>query len=169
MPGTTTELGLAHLREAAALARLSRDLIETGLGWTYRTPRLAALIADPAVTVLVARLPGRLAGFAVMRFGDERAHLILLAVDVPSRRRGIARQMLDWLVASATAAGMASIHVELRAGNAAAQALYESAGFAETFRIPGYYQGSEAAVRMIRLLRAPGISVPAWEPPAARR
>ena len=124
-------------------------------------------IADPAVTVL-ARAPGPVRRFRCHALGDERAHLILLAVDVPSRRRGIARRMLDWLVASATAAGMASIHVELRAGNAAAQALYESAGFAETFRIPGYYQGSEAAVRMIRLLRAPGISVPAWEPPAAR-
>ena len=168
MPGTPTELELAHPRDAATIARMSRDLIETGLGWTYRAPRIAALIADPAVTVLVARIPGRAAGFAVMRFGDERAHLVLLAVDVPSRRRGIARRMLNWLVDSAVAAGIASLHVELRAGNAAAHALYESAGFAETFRIPGYYQGSEAAVRMIRMLRAPGVALPAWEPPAAR-
>ena len=76
--------------------------------------------------------------------------------------------MLDWLVASAGTAGIASIHVELRAGDAAAHALYVAAGFAETFRIPGYYQGSEAAVRMIRVLRVPGISVPAWGPPATR-
>jgi len=168
MPSATTELGLAHLREAGTLARMSRDLIESGLGWTYRTPRIAALIADPAVATLVARSAGRVTGFAVMRFGDERAHLVLLAVEVAARRRGIARRMLDWLVASAGAAGIASIHVELRAGNAAAHRLYASAGFAETLRIPGYYQGSEAAVRMIRVLRAPGISVPAWEPPAMR-
>jgi ribosomal-protein-alanine N-acetyltransferase len=168
MPSATTELGLAHLREAGTLARMSRDLIETGLGWTYRTPRMAALIADPAVATVVARCAGRVAGFGVMRFGDERAHLVLLAVDVAARRRGVARRMLDWLATSAGAAGIASIHVELRAGNAAAHALYRAAGFAETFRIPGYYQGSEAAVRMIRVLRAPGVSVPAWEPPATR-
>ncbi len=168
MPSATTELGLAHLREAGTLARMSRDLVETGLGWTYRAPRMAALIADPAVATVVARSAGRVTGFGVMRFGDERAHLVLLAVDVAARRRGIARRMLDWLAASAGAAGIASIHVELRAGNAAAHALYAAAGFAETFRIPGYYRGSEAAVRMIRVLRAPGISVPAWEPPATR-
>lgn len=168
MPGATTELGLAHLREAATLARMSRDLIETGLGWTYRTPRMAALIGEASVTALVARDDARPVGFAIMRFGDERARLVLLAVQLAWRRVGIARRMLHWLADSAAAAGMASIHVELRAGNAAAYGLYESAGFAETFRIPGYYQGSEAAVRMIRVLRAPGISVPAWVPPVAR-
>jgi ribosomal protein S18 acetylase RimI-like enzyme len=76
--------------------------------------------------------------------------------------------MLDWLVESASAAGIASLHVELRAGNTAAHRLYGSAGFAETFRVPGYYQGAEAAVRMIRVLRAPGVAVPAWLPPKVR-
>jgi len=168
MPNPLIELGLARQGEAAALARMSRDLIETGLGWTYRTPRMSALIADPAATALAAREPGRVVGFAVMRFGDERAHLVLLAVDPARRRLGIATRMLHWLVESATAAGIASIHVELRAGNIAAHGLYKSAGFAETFRVPGYYQGTEAAVRMIRLLRAPGIAMPAWQPPKVR-
>jgi ribosomal-protein-alanine N-acetyltransferase len=162
------ELGLARPGEAAALARMSRDFIENGLGWTYRTPRMSTLIADPAATALVAREPGRPVGFAIMRFGDERAHLVLLAVDPARRRLGIARRMLDWLVESASAAGIASIHVELRAGNKAAYELYESAGFAETFRVPRYYQGTEVAVRMIRVLRAPGVAVPAWLPPKVR-
>lgn len=162
------ELGLARRGEAPALARMSRDFIETGLGWTYRAPRMSKLIADPAATTLVAREPGRTVGFAIMRFGDERAHLVLLAVDPARRRLGIARRMLNWLVESAAAAGISSIHVELRAGNKAAYGLYESAGFAETFRVPGYYQGAEAAVRMIRVLRAPGIAVPEWQPPKVR-
>jgi ribosomal-protein-alanine N-acetyltransferase len=161
-------LGLARGGEAAALAAMSRDLIETGLGWTYRAPRMAALIGDPSVTVLVARDDPRLAGFAVMRFGDDHARLMLLAVQPAWRRVGIARRMLHWLVDSAAAAGMASIHVELRASNTAAHDLYEGAGFTETFRVPGYYQGREAALRMIRVLRAPGVIVPAWQPPGER-
>lgn len=168
MPERSIELGLARQGEAAALARMSRDLIETGLGWTYRAPRMSSLISDPAATALVAREPGRPVGFAIMRFADERAHLVLLAVDPARRRLGIATRMLHWLVESAAVAGIASIHVELRAGNSAAHALYASAGFAETFRVPGYYRGTEAAVRMIRLLRAPGIAVPAWQPPGTR-
>ena len=46
--------------------------------------------------------------------------------------------------------------------------MYEAAGFAETFRVPRYYRGRETAVRMLRVLRAPGVTVPAWQPPAAR-
>jgi ribosomal-protein-alanine N-acetyltransferase len=168
MPERMIELGLARPSEAAALARMSRDFIETGLGWTYRAPRMATLIGDPAATALVARDAGCPVGFAIMRFGDERAHLVLLAVDPARRRRGIAKRMLDWLVESASAAGIASIHVELRAGNRAAHDLYDAAGFAETFRVPGYYQGTEAAVRMIRVLRAPGVATPEWHPPATR-
>jgi len=166
MPDRGIELGLARTGEAAALAAMSRDLIEAGLGWAYRTPRMAALIADAAVTVLVARDDARPVGFAIMRFGDERARLMLLAVQPAWRRVGIARRMLYWLADSAAAAGTASIHVELRAGNVPAHELYEAAGFTETFRVPGYYQGREAAVRMVRVLRAPGAVVPAWQPPA---
>jgi len=168
MPARKIDLGLARSGDAPALAVMSRDHIETGLGWTYRAPKMSALIQDPNVTVLVAREDARPIGFAMMRFGDERARLVLLAVEPARRRLGIARRMLQWLVESATTAGMASIHVELRAGNAAAHALYESVGFAETFRVPGYYQGREAAARMIRVLRAPGVAAPEWEPPAAR-
>jgi len=51
-------------------------------------------------------------------------------------------------------AGIASLHVELRAGNAPARALYRAAGFGETLRIEGYYRGRETAVRMLRQLRA---------------
>lgn len=162
------ELELARPGDASELALMSRDHIETGLGWTYRASKMSALIQDPHVTVLVGREDSRSVAFAVMRFGDERARLVLLAVEPARRRLGLGQRMLQWLVESATAAGMASIHVELRAGNAAAHALYESVGFAETFRVPGYYQGQEAAARMIRVLRAPGVAAPEWQPPAAR-
>ena len=162
-------LGLASSSDARTLALMARDFVETGLGWSYQPRRMSELIRDPEVTALVARDGPRTAGFAIMSFGDERAHLVLLAVHPSRRRRGIARQMLRWLVDSATTAGMASIHVELRADNAAAYAMYEAAGFAETFRVPRYYRGRETAVRMLRVLRAPGITAPAWQPPAAGR
>jgi len=81
------------------------------------------------------------------------------------QQRGIGRRMVVWLVDTALVAGIASVHVELRADNRPAYALYRSAGFAETLRIPGYYRGRETAVRMLRLLRAPDMVSPKWEPP----
>ena len=155
MAALNIELGFASASDAPAIALLSRDLIEAGLGWGYRPRRIIELIRDPETVTLVARARGRPVGFSIMTFGDERAHLILLAIERAHQRRGIGRGMIDWLLESARIAGMGSIHVELRASNTPALQFYHALGFAETFRVPGYYRGRETAVRMIRMLRPP--------------
>jgi len=159
-------IGFASIADAQALAVMSRDLVEAGLGWEYRRDRIAAMIADRDNVALVTRDGTRVAGFAIMTFREERGHLALLAVRPSHQRRGIARSMVDWLTQSALVAGLASLHVELRAGNSAAYALYKAASYVETLRVPGYYRGREAAVRMMRLLRAPNAALPAWRPPS---
>jgi ribosomal-protein-alanine N-acetyltransferase len=148
-------LQLADRSDAAVLAGMSRDLIEAGLDWRYRTRSLQQLIAHAETVTLVARHGETVAGFGIMKYGDEHAHLVLLAVRTDVRRRGVARRLVDWLVKSAAIAGVATIHVELRAGNAGAYALYRTLGFEETLRLPGYYAGRETAIRMLRLLRPP--------------
>ena len=161
-------LQLACRIEAPAIALMSRDLIEAGLGWQYRSERIRQLLDDPETVTLVARDGERVIGFAVMSFGEERAHLVLLAVRPACQRRGIARRLAQWLIQSASVAGIASIHVELRAQNVAAYGLYRALGFAETLRLPGYYRGRETAVRMMRMLRPSGGTVPPWQPPQRR-
>ena len=158
-------LQFACRSDAPAIAAMSRDLIEAGLGWQYQAQRICGLIDDPEAVTLVARDRDRLTGFAIMSFGSERAHLVLLAVRQACRRRGIAQRMTQWLIESAATAGIASIHVELRAHNRAAYAFYRSLGFSETLRLPGYYRGREAAIRMLRILRPPGMALPRWSPP----
>ena len=157
---------LAELRDAQAIGFMSRDLIESGLGWKYDAERILRAMRQRETVVLVACERGLIVGFAVMEFGDERAHLVLLAVRPAHRRRGIGRGLLDWLLASARAAGMESVHLELRAGNEAARGFYRALGFSETLLVPGYYRGREAALRMLRLLRAPGAAPFTWRPPA---
>jgi ribosomal-protein-alanine N-acetyltransferase len=151
--------------DAQAIASMSRDLVEVGLGWEYRRDRIVGMIADRDTTAIVTREGARVAGFAIMTFGQERGHLVLLAVRPSHQRCGIAHRMLRWLTETAVVAGDASLHVELRVTNLAALAFYKSEGFAETLRVPGYYRGREAAVRMIRLLRNPRLPLPAWQPP----
>jgi [ribosomal protein S18]-alanine N-acetyltransferase len=148
-------LQFAQRGDAAMLAAMSRDLIEAGLGWRYQAQPVRQLIEDAETVTLVARSGDAVAGFGIMKFGDERAHLVLLAVRPDFRRRGIARRVTQWLMESAATAGVASIHVELRARNTGAYAFYRTIGFAETLRVPGYYAGRETAIRMLRLLRTP--------------
>ena len=155
---------LADLRDAQAIALMSRDLVESGLGWKYDPGRVLKTIRDRETLTPVACDRGRIAGFAIMEFGDERAHLVLLAVRPTHRRLGIGRRLVEWLVESARAAGIASLHLELRAANEAARGFYRAMGFDETIVVPGYYRGREAALRMIRVLRAPGPVPYTWRP-----
>jgi ribosomal-protein-alanine N-acetyltransferase len=165
MAAVDFELQLAKPDDASALAVLARDLIEAGLGWEYRAPRIAGLISNTEAVSLVARARRRICGFGIMSFGDERSHLVLLAVLPSYQRTGIGRSIIRWLLDSAMVAGVASVHVELRASNRAAHAFYRTLGFEQTLYVPGYYRGREAAVRMLRMLRAPGIWAPRWQPP----
>jgi ribosomal-protein-alanine N-acetyltransferase len=150
-------LRLARESDAPELAAMSRDLIEAGLGWHYRPRRILQLLADSETVTLVACTGGEIAGFAIMTLGEERAHLVLLAIRPAHQRRRIARRMTAWLVKTAVTAGMAAIDVELRSANVAALALYRESGFVETQRLPGYYRGRETAIRMTRWLRPPAL------------
>ena len=124
MPATEGTLGLARLDDAETIAAMSRDLIEAGLGWEYRPERVARLMLSPDNVTVVAREGERCVGFALMTFGEDRAHLVLLAVRPTHRRLGIARRMLDWLLASARAAGLLSVHLELVDDTADRERLY---------------------------------------------
>ncbi|MFZ2652172.1 MAG: GNAT family N-acetyltransferase [Burkholderiaceae bacterium] len=137
------------------MALMSRDLIEAGLAWRYSPSRVAGLITEPETSALVACDGARLLGFAVMQFGDERAHITLLCVLPAQQRRGIGRRLLAWLFTSAQVAGISTIHLELRADNEPARMFYRALGFSETIVVPGYYEGRFAARRMVRMLRPP--------------
>jgi [ribosomal protein S18]-alanine N-acetyltransferase len=163
------DLRLARIADAPGIARMSRELIEMGLGWTYNPPRIARLIADRETLTLVAEDRLGLAGFAILQFGEEHAHLVLLAVQPRCRRQGVARQLLGWLLESARAAGIAELGLELRAGNAGARAFYRALGFSDAGLLPDYYGRRETALRMVRVLRRPGGTLPAWQAPTLRR
>ena len=112
--------------------------------------RVAASIRASNVNVLVASIDDNTAGFAIMRYGDDDAHLDLLAVAPPHRRAGIGRRLLEWLEKCAIVAGIFRVELEVRAGNEAAQLFYKRLGYRPLASIPGYYQGMEAALRMGR-------------------
>ena len=89
---------LAEPRDAQAIALMSRDFIESGLGWKYDAARVLRAIRDPDTLAVVACEgaksggKGALTGFAIMEFGDERAHLVLLAVRPTHRRSGTGKR-----------------------------------------------------------------------------
>ena len=145
-------LGLARYSDALEIAEMSRDLIEHGLSWSWTPARVRRAILGRDCCVLIARRERKIAGFAIMHFGEQVAHLNLLAVGMEHRRQGLGRQLIDWLSASAIEAGVFRIDLELRETNGGARAFYQSLGFQSLDVVQGYYQGREPALRMSRHL-----------------
>jgi [ribosomal protein S18]-alanine N-acetyltransferase len=145
-------LRLAVRGDATAIAALSRDRIEHGLGWSWTAPRVLRSIQDPASNVVVAQEPvnARLIGFGIMKYHDLEAHLLLLAVSPDAVRGGIGSALLGWLERSALVAGVGQVYLESRLTNQAARAFYARAGYREIQVVPGYYSGQEAAVRLAK-------------------
>ncbi|HJW11084.1 MAG TPA: GNAT family N-acetyltransferase, partial [Albitalea sp.] len=108
---------------------------------------------DASTNVAVARRDGALLGFAIMQYGDEDAHLLLLAVRAAQRRQGVGKALLAWLETTARVAGIALIRLETRASNMGGRLFYSVHGFSETGLHEGYYQGVEDAMRMAKRLR----------------
>jgi ribosomal-protein-alanine N-acetyltransferase len=155
--------------DAGKIAAMSRDLIETGLGWSWSPDRVGRSISNRDTYALLACDRERVVAFSIMHFGDEHAHLNLLAVRPSHQRLGIGRRMVEWLIESARVAGIATVHLELRAANYVARSFYKSLGFTESAYIPGYYRGREMALRMVRVLRSPDTPLPAWPVPKLRK
>lgn len=147
------EMRLARAPDAQFIAELSRDRIEHGLGWSWQVPRVLRSIREPEINVVVAERGGNPVGFGIMNYRDEDAHLSLLAVAASASRIGIGSALVGWLERSARIAGIASLTLEARVRNEAARAFYGRLGYRETETLPGYYQGREACVRLVKQLR----------------
>jgi ribosomal-protein-alanine N-acetyltransferase len=135
---------------------MSRDYVEHGLRWRWRTRQIRAKIANPETVVLVAKVElggvRFVGGFAVMDFlldaSLNRALLNLLAVHPSLRRMGVGGKLLRWLHKSARVGGCEHIELQVRADNVAARRFYNRLGYAEEALINDYYDGKEAAYRM---------------------
>jgi ribosomal-protein-alanine N-acetyltransferase len=153
-PSSTDIIAPARTVDAVPIALMSRRLVEAGLpSWSWTARRVARHILEPESIVLTARRMGELVGFAIMGFGEESAHLNLLAVEPRCRRSGLGRRLVRWLEESAMVAGTFEVNLEVRAGNIVARRFYRALGYCEADILPGYYDHIEDAVRLTRDLR----------------
>jgi ribosomal protein S18 acetylase RimI-like enzyme len=141
----------ARRGDAPPISRLSNAVIETGLRPSWSPQRVLHRIRDAESMVLVARDEReRIAGFAIMRYGDDSAHLDLLGVAPAWQRQGLGRRLVEWLERSAIVAGTFQVTLEVRADNSGGFEFYRTLGYAEVSRIRGYYRGLIDAISLRR-------------------
>ena len=144
---------LAAAADAGAIARMSRDCIEYGLGWSWTPQRVLRAIHDRATNVAVIHEGESLLGFGIMSYGDVKAHLALLSVAPARRQRGLGAALVGWLEKCAFTAGLERIHLEARSDNPRAVAFYQGQGYRPIALVTGYYGGTVDAVRLEKRLR----------------
>ena len=106
---------------------------------------------------LVADQDDRVCAYAVVTVAVGECHIMNICVDLALRGRGIARQLLRYMLDEARLFGAQQAFLEVRPSNPAAIRLYESFGFREVGRRRNYYpdtDGREDAIVMAMSLGA---------------
>ncbi len=89
-------------------------------------------------------------GYVGMKSVFDEADITNVAVSPAMRRQGIAKELIDILLARADNMGICSIFLEVRASNIPAIRLYEQAGFEDCGRRKNYYDApTEDAILMV--------------------
>lgn len=153
---TISRLRRRHLR---AVLRIENEVYPTP--WSMGL-YLAELTAPTGRNYLVARSGSRVVGYGGVMYVVDEAHVTTLAVHPDLQRRGIGARLLLELARAARREGMTSLTLEVRAENAAAQALYRRFGLAPAGIRRDYYKpagaagpGEDAVVMWVEALDGP--------------
>jgi ribosomal-protein-alanine N-acetyltransferase len=111
------------------------------------------LTQNPFGRYFVFEDENQIAGYIGIWILFEQAQITTLGVAVPFRRKGIARLLLDYAVLLVIDKGVTAISLEVRVGNTAAIALYESAGFIRAGIRKDYYQDNHEDAYLMVLER----------------
>ena len=125
--------------DAALLGRLMLESIPPDHGERWQSGDMASVLGMSGCGALVARLEGVAVGFALWRAVLDEAELLLLGVVPVARRSGLGRRLLTDSMNRLAGSGIIRLHLEVRANNDAALALYESEGFMPVGRRSRYY------------------------------
>ncbi len=100
---------------------------------------LAAVLGVSAAVFAVAELAGQVAGYAGMHCVLDECYMDNVAVFPRFRRAGVARILMEYLIAEARLRGARFLSLEVRPSNAAARALYAGFGFRQAGRRKNFY------------------------------
>jgi [ribosomal protein S18]-alanine N-acetyltransferase len=141
---------LRGMTEADLDAVVAIEAISATSPWSRET--FAQELGIPFSRALVAERGRGVVGYVVWWRVAEEVHLLTLAVAPEARRAGVGRALLRAVLHDGGEARAERVALEVAAGNAAALALYASAGFVEVGRRRGYYGSDRDAILMSRTM-----------------
>ena len=143
------EAGVAYrpldAEHADAVAAVEVEAMKSD-AWNARM--VAGELGQRDRTWWVAERDGELIGYAGGLVSDGDLQILKVAVVASARRQGVARELVCRIAEDARNLGATTCSLEVRAGNAGAQAFYAALGLHEIGKRPGYYSDGEDAVIM---------------------
>jgi len=100
--------------------------------------------------VFLAECETRAVGYVMARISGEEGEILNLAVLPKSRRKGIARCLLEEALGSIAAAGVLEVYLEVRQSNDPALSLYQAHGFRPVGLRPDYYRDPREDALVLR-------------------
>ncbi len=126
------------------------DVLSFSLPWPERSFRFE-LTENPVSRAWVTEVDGKIAAMLVLWFIVDEAHIATIAVHPDFRRQGLGEQILLYALRAARSEGAQRAFLEVRAGNAAAQAMYKKYGFEVAGVRPGYYKDNNEDALLMNL------------------
>ena len=126
------------------------DILSFSLPWPERSFRFE-LTENQVSRGWVAEVDGKIAAMLVLWFIVDEAHIATIAVHPDFRRQGIGEQILLQALRAARDEGAERAFLEVRAGNAAAQAMYKKYGFEVAGIRAGYYKDNNEDALLMNL------------------
>jgi ribosomal-protein-alanine N-acetyltransferase len=139
-PATLADVDAVHRIEAASFPA------------PWRREFFAAEVLADSRFNIVARIDGVLVGYLFGMWIFDEMHVNKIAVDANHRRNGIAHTLMQRTFDFANAHGIATLSLEVRQSNRAAQEFYRFLDFETSYIRKRYYPDGEAAVVMVRAL-----------------
>ena len=127
-------------RELDDVMTIMEDAFDPRFGEGWSRSQCDGMLGDVHSWITLISMDDEPAGFAMARMIVDEAELLLIAVRPSFRGRGIGQDLLRQVQATAAERGAKRLHLEMRAGNAAAK-LYHAAGFEKIGHRRNYYSG----------------------------
>lgn len=133
--------------------KVMSDAFHPAFGEAWTAAQCSGILGLPGTLLLVARVEDEPAGFSLTRTIGDEGELLLLAVRPCFARSGIGRGLLLSAMDQSREQGVKYLHLEVRADNGAIR-LYDSVGFSQVGKRPGYYRGNDGVIRDALTYRA---------------